>query len=125
MAASVEGQLSHGHAHLTLAAHRLQALRNLLFLLLLQGAEVLDFARELAGLGGHAHRHRAGRQDRQGTDAAPPLRCRASHKASLLLPKGLTRPMPVMTTRRWSNSCLLRIMRPNAAGGTGVIIHAF
>ena len=68
-----QGQLGHGHAHLALAAQHPQGLANLLLLLLFQGAEVFDFARELLGLGGDAYGHRAGRQDRQRADAAAGL----------------------------------------------------
>ena len=68
-----QGQLGHGHAHLALAAHHPQGLANLLLLLLLQGAEVFDFARELPGLGRDVHGQRAGRQDGQRADAAAGL----------------------------------------------------
>ena len=88
-----QGQLGGGHAHLALAAHHLQPLADGLLLLFFQGAEVVDLAGELPGLGGHVH----GRASAGSTESGPtPLRPleSASQRASLVLPRGLIAPRP-------------------------------
>ena len=106
-----QGQLGRGDAHLALAAHHLQPLADGLFLFLFQGAEVVDLAGKLLCLGG---RNRGAAQPggaAERADAAAAVR-RASHRASLVCPKGLITPMPVMTTRR----CLELMESPRNAG---------
>ncbi len=68
-----QGPLGGGHAHLTLAAHHLQALADGFLLFLVQGAKVVDLAGELPGLAAKADGHAVGRATPQGFHAATPL----------------------------------------------------
>ena len=92
-------QLGGGHAHLALATHHLQTLADRLLLLLFEGAEVVDFAGELPGFRSDADRHGLGGRARKGPTPLCPCDS-PSHRASLLFPKGLISPIPVITTRR-------------------------
>ena len=74
----VHRPLCHGHAHLALAAHDLQALTNGLFLVLGfwvlgQESEIVDLALELIGLGAEIHRQSGGGEPGQRAHAATAL----------------------------------------------------
>ncbi len=92
-------QLRGGDAHLAFTAHDFQAFADGLLLFFFEWAEVLDVAGELASLAGDVSGKNV---DGTASNLPTPLRpeISASQSASLVLPTGLMRPIPVMTTRR-------------------------
>ena len=62
--------LGGGHCHLALAAHHLEPLADRLLSLAIERSEVVDVARESAGLGGMVQRQPGARKRFQRSDAA-------------------------------------------------------